>query len=331
MARREVFVYFNPQVKDHRKDFFNFEVIQEELKKALQDKLTPLIAVYGLRRTGKTSLIKVVLNSLGRKYVWIDSRDVASRDDFHNKLADEIDKVKRVKIDRLILKGVGLSLNFIKKGLDYLDKHKMILVIDEAQLLKRLHLDNSIAYIYDNFRNIKIVISGSESGMLKNFLGKNNAKAPLYGRAVFELKTSRLDKESGFVYLKEGAKQAKMDFGDEETLTAIKELDGIIGWLTKYGWYRLKYAPKESLRRTVEEGKTLAKEEFAKFASNAEARYKKIMKTIKGGARWEEIKSQTQISDKQLYSMLNRLMDSGFIEKSEGLYTIADPLLEAAS
>lgn len=323
-------MYFNPQVKDDRKDFFNFEVIQEELKKALRDKLVPLIAIYGLRRTGKTSLVKVVLNSLGRKHVWIDSRNISSRDDFHNKLSDEINKFKRFKIDKLTLKGVGVSLSFMKKGLDYLNKHKMILVIDEAQLLKKLHLDNSIAFIYDNFPNIKIVISGSESGMLKNFLGNNNAKAPLYGRAVFELQTSRLDKESGFVFLKEGAKQAKINFTDEEIMTAIKTLDGIIGWLTKYGWYRLKHAPKESLRRTVEEGKTLAKEEFVKFAAKAGVRYRKIIRAMRGGARWEEIKNQTQISDKQLYSMVNRLTASGFVEKKEGIYTIADPLLEAA-
>ncbi len=113
-------------------------------------------------------------------------------------------------------------------------------------------------------------------------------------------------------------------------MTAIKELDGIIGWLTKYGWYRLKYAPKESLRRTIEEGSALAKEEFVKFASKAEARYKKIMKSIKGGARWDAIKKQVQISDKQLNSMMNRLIDSGFVEKGEGVYTIVDPLLEAA-
>ncbi|MBI2335445.1 MAG: ATP-binding protein [Deltaproteobacteria bacterium] len=323
-------MYFNPQVKDDRADFFNFEVIQEELKRAIEDKMTPLIAVYGLRRTGKTSLIRVVLNFMGKKFIWIDSRNISSQDDFYKTLSDEIDKLKRFRINQFTLKGVNLSLNFMKKGLDYLNKHKFVLVIDEAQLLKRLHLDNSVAFIYDNFPNIKIVISGSESGMLKTFLGKNNANAPLYGRAVFELQTTRLNKESGFTFLKEGAKQARIDFTDEEILTAIKKLDGIIGWLTKYGWYRLRYSPRESLRKTIEDGSTLAKEEFVKFSSKAEARYKKIMKSIKDGARWEEIKKQTQISDKQLYSMLNRLIDSGFVEKTEGVYTIADPLLEAA-
>lgn len=323
-------MYFNPQVKENKRDFFNFEVLQEELKKAIQDKTTPLIAVYGLRRTGKTSLIRVVLRSLGKKFVWIDSRDISSRDDFYETLSTEIDKFKHFNVKVLSMKGLSLSLNFMKKGFGYLNKHKMVLVIDEAQLLKRFHLDNSVAFIYDNFPNIKIVISGSESGMIKNFLGKNNAKAPLYGRAVFELQTGRMDREAGFTFLKEGAKQTNVNFTDEEILTAIKELDGIVGWLTKYGWYRLRFNHKESLKKTVEEGKILAREEFFKFALNAEARYKKIIRLIKGGAKWEEIKRQSQISDKQLHAMLNRMIDGGFIEKKEGFYTIADPLLEVA-
>lgn len=323
-------MYFNPQVKSCKDDFFNFEVLQEELKKAIHDKAIPLIAVYGLRRTGKTSLIRVVLHSLGKKHVWIDSRDISSRDDFYKTLSDEIDRLVRLKIEKLTVKGIGLSLNVMRKGLRYLNKHKFVLVIDEAQLLKRLHLDNAVAFLYDNYPDIKIIISGSESGMLKNFLGKNNAKAPLYGRAVFELQTGRLNKEGSFSFLKEGARQAKIDFSDEEIMTAITALDGIIGWLTKYGWYRLKHSPKESMRRTIEEGSMLAREEFLKFASRAEERYHRIMKAIQGGASWDDVKRQVSISDKQLSAMLSKLRDSGFIEKGEGMYTITDPLLEAA-
>ncbi len=323
-------MYFNPQVKDCKKDFFNFEVLQEELKKAIGNVVTPLIAVYGLRRTGKTSLIRVVLHSLKKKHVWIDSRGISSRDDFYKRLSDEIGKFRRLRIDSLSIKGVGLSLNIMKNGLDYLNKHRFVLVIDEAQLLKKLQLDNAVAYIYDNFPKIKIIISGSEMGMLRSFLGSNNAKAPLYGRAVLELQTSRLDKEGGFTFLKEGARQARLVFHDEEILATIKELDGIIGWLTKYGWYRLKNSPNESLRKTVEEGKALALDEFVKFSYKADARYKKIMKSLKGGAKWDEIRRKIQLSDKQLYSMLKRLVDNGIVEKKEGIYAIADPLLEAA-
>lgn len=323
-------MYFNPQVKENKSDFFNFEMLQEELRNALGNKLAPFIAVYGLRRTGKTSLIKVVLNSLRKKYIWIDSRDISSKDDLYDKLLKEVHKLKRFKIERISIKGVELSLSFFKKRLDYLNTHKLILVIDEAQLLKRLHLDKTLAFIYDNYPRIKVVLSGSEVGMLLDFLGKSSARAPLYGRAVFEIQTQRLNKEDAYLFLGQGAKQVKILLKEEEIRTAIEKLDGIIGWLTKYGWYRLRFSHKEALRKTIEEGKYIAEEEFQRFAVRAEKKYKAIIKSIKGGARWEEIKQQTSISDKQLYLMLKRLMGCGFVEKQNRIYTIADPLLEAA-
>lgn len=323
-------MYFNPQVKENKADFFNFEMLQRELRDALENRLTPLVAVYGLRRTGKTSLIKVVLNSLRKKYTWIDSRDISSKEDFYDKIQEEVNKLRRFKIEKISFRVDELSLGLTKKGLDYLNKHRIILVIDEAQLLKRINLDRTLAFIYDNYPKIKVVISGSEIGMLLNFLGKSSAKAPLYGRAVFEIQTYRLNKEDSYLFLSQGARQVRIALRDEEIKTAIDKLDGIIGWLTRYGWYRLRYSHKEALRKTVEEGKYIALEEFTRFAVRAEKKYKEIIKFIKGGAVWEEIKQQTSISDKQLYLMLKRLIGCGFVEKQNRIYTIADPLLEAA-
>lgn len=323
-------MYFNPQVKENKEDFYNYEVLQEELKRAIGDKATPLIAVYGLRRTGKTSLVRVVLHSIRKKYVWIDGRDVQSSSDFQVKIAEGIRRLRRISIKKVEVKGVEISFDFVKEGLDYLNKNKIILVIDEVQILKRINLDNTLAYIYDNFPNIKIILSGSESGMLMNFLGKNNAKAPLYGRAVLELQTHRLEKEGSYSFLTRGAKQAKIPLKEEEALDAIAHLDGIIGWLTKYGWYRMKLSHREALRKTVEEGRYIAKEEFAKFSVRSERKYLSIVKVIKRTGKWEEMKKHTQISDKQLSSMLKRMISFGFVEKKDGLYYIADPLLEAA-
>lgn len=323
-------MFFNPQVKEHKSDFFNFDVLQKELGDVLGNKLYPLIAVYGLRRTGKTSLIRVVLNSMKKKYIWIDSRDVSSREEFHNKLSEEIHRLRHFRIERISLKGFELSVGFIKKGLDYLNKHRIIIVIDEAQLLKRLHLDNILASIYDNYPNIKIVLSGSEVGMLLDFLGRGNVKAPLYGRAVYEIQTSRLNKEDAYLFLDQGARQAKMALKVEEISVVIKNLDGIIGWLTKYGWYRLRFSHNEALRKTIEEGKYIVKDEFLRFAVRSEKKYTAIVRVIKGGAKWEEIKQKISISDKQLSSMLRRLINYGFAEKYNHIYSIADPLLEAA-
>lgn len=323
-------MYFSPKVKEKREDFFNYEIMQEELKKAIEDRLVPLIAIYGLRRTGKTSLIRVVLNSLKKRYLWIDGRDVQSREELKTKLAEEAQKLRRFSLKKISVKGIEFSLGAPKEGLDYLNKHKVILVFDEAQLLKNIHLDSTLAYIYDNFPNIKIILSGSEVGMLANFLGKENVNAPLFGRAVYELHTHRLDKEKASLFLQLGAKQLKISIKDKEISDAILNLDGIIGWLTKYGWFRRDYPHKEALRKTLAEGKYIARDEFLKFSLRAGKKYVSIIGAIKGGAYWEEIKKKTRISDKQLAAMLKRLINYGFVEKHDKLYRIADPLLEAA-
>lgn len=323
-------MYFNPQVKEKREDFFNFEALQQELKGAVENRLIPLIVVSGLRRTGKTSLIRVVLNAIGRKYIWLDGRSILSQEDFYSRLFSEAKKLKLFKLTGFSLKGITLDINLSKDGLEHLNKQGAILVIDEAQLLKRLKLDNAVAYIYDNFPRIKIILSGSETGMLASFIGRDNANAPLYGRAVFELKSQRLIREGSFRFLHEGAKQAKLNFTETEITEAVNGLDGIIGWLTKYGWHRLSISHKQALRKTIDEGKYIVKEEFARFAIRSEKRYWAILGALKQGAGWGEIMKKVPISSKQLNSMLKRMIAYGFVEKHDQVYTIADPLLEAA-
>jgi AAA+ ATPase superfamily predicted ATPase len=322
-------VYFDPKSKENTKDFFNFEGLRIDLKDAIEDRLIPLIAVHGIRRTGKTSLIRVVLNSSKNKYVWLDSRDITSRDDFYRKLSEETNKLRRFRFHGFAIKGLEFAVSS-GKDWDYMNKHKIILVIDEAQLLKRYHLDMIIAYIYDNFPNIKTILSGSDTGMLMNFLGKNNAKAPLYGRAVFELQTYRLNPEDARRFLYEGSKQINKTFKPEEIKEAIDKLDGIIGWLTKYGWHRNKLSHHAALGKVINEGKLVVKEEFTKFAARSENRYIAIAKALEYGAHWKEIARKVKISNKQLYSMLKRLIDYGYVEKKDRIYKLTDPLLAAA-
>lgn len=323
-------MYFDPQAKQKSEDFFNFEVLQQELKNALEDPHIPLIAVHGLRRTGKTSLIRVVLNRSRRKYVWMDGRETVSRSEFFMKLSEEVGKLRRFEIKGVSLKGISWSLNLHKKDLDYLNKQKITLVVDEVQLLKKMKIDYFIASIFDNYPHVKVVVSGSEKGMLMNFLGQGNASAPLYGRAVFELQTRRMTHEEGLNFLREGAAKMDCPIKEEEIMEAIRHLDGIIGWLTKYGWHRLRLPHKTALQKTREEGRYVAREEFVRFAARAEKKYLRILNAMKEGGRWEEIRNQTQTSDSQLSLMLKRMTDHGFIEKREQVYQISDPLLEAS-
>ncbi|GGP22207.1 hypothetical protein GCM10007981_17340 [Thermocladium modestius] len=63
-----------------------------------------------------------------------------------------------------------------------------MLIFDESQELRKLKgydLLHPIAYAYDNL-GIKFIFTGSETGMVYDFLKLDDAKYPLYGRAYTE-------------------------------------------------------------------------------------------------------------------------------------------------
>jgi len=65
----------------------------------------------------------------------------------------------------------------------------LVVAFDEAQLLRfltggkgKIDFREFFAYIYDNLKNIRLVLTGSEMGLLLDFLGFNESGKPLYGR-----------------------------------------------------------------------------------------------------------------------------------------------------
>ncbi|WP_054856973.1 ATP-binding protein [Vulcanisaeta sp. JCM 16159] len=63
---------FDTKPKTRRADLFDFEEEFGRFSRLINDSLTRLIVVRGLRRTGKTSLVLTTLNELGMPYVFID-------------------------------------------------------------------------------------------------------------------------------------------------------------------------------------------------------------------------------------------------------------------
>ena len=64
---------FDIKPKDNIKDLFGRENEILLLKRCV---IEPLTIIYGIRRTGKTSLLKSVLNSLEMPYIIIDIREL---------------------------------------------------------------------------------------------------------------------------------------------------------------------------------------------------------------------------------------------------------------
>jgi len=329
-------MYFETAPKTRKADLFDFDYEYRHLTEMLKSGDARCIVIYGLRRTGKTSLMHVVVNENNFKYVWIDGRSFDSRTEFFAELIKELKSRKLLPLESFELKGLKLGL---EQSLHEMLKNAkgLIIIVDEAQYLSPLKLDRFFAYVYDNF-DIKVVFSGSEIGVLNRFIGKENPKAPLFGRAIAEIKTRRLSKNESMEFLLNGGKQAGLGIDEQEADKVINALDGTIGWLTLYGWYRKNHAWSAALKKSIEKGKAMAKEEFDNFLLTRKARkkYSMIMKILGGRElSWSELKSLLSkelgylISDKQLSMYLAHLEDYCFIEKVAEKYKIADPLTDA--
>jgi AAA+ ATPase superfamily predicted ATPase len=115
----------------------------------------------------------------------------------------------------------------------------------------------------------------------------------------------------------------------------IANFDGIIGWATQYGWFRIQgKSHSQAVSAVVDEGARLARKELDTFLiKRSKSRYLKILRWIsKGRNQWgllknEFAKDKTGISDRQLSIYLTELLDYGFIVKINENYFITDPLL----
>jgi hypothetical protein len=76
-------------------------------------------------------------------------------------------------------------------------------------------------------------------------------------------------------FLKNGFSQINKKIEFEEIMEIIENLDGIIGWITHYGWFRSKgFSHKKALEKVKEEGSALTKKELETFLQSRKARVK---------------------------------------------------------
>src|SRR3989338_56445 len=151
------------------KEKFTVEFKERELHKQLR-KFLPLpqiIALTGLRRVGKTTLMLKIAEDF-----------IKEGFNAKNIIYFSFDEFKEIEIRKLIEEYEELMETDSKKG-------KFLLLLDEMEKLG--NWENQLKVIYDAFRkNIKIIISGSESLFIKR-----KSKESLAGR-IFEFKVEQL-------------------------------------------------------------------------------------------------------------------------------------------
>jgi AAA+ ATPase superfamily predicted ATPase len=361
---------FSVRPKERREELYDFEKELEELKKGVRG--CPLTVLVGMRRTGKTSLLKVALSELGNPYVYLDTRLSANPTyrDFMNIVRESLESfVRRYAPLRRrvaeVLRGVrGLSITLSPPSVDVVWRgggrlefsqlltalnvvgselgEPVIIAFDEAQELRKVgwvSFTRLFAYAYDNLENVRIVLTGSEVGLLLKFLGVDRRESPLYGRYVHVVTTRRLSFEESVDFLIKGFEEAGITIPHQIIEDAAKTFGGIVGWLTLFG-YSCCTKPNlctEQVDKVVKIAVDIAKQEIENFLeSRRSRRYKTLLKTLTTEKSWSEVKRRLEdiegatINDRTLNELLNTLINLSIIEKTNDKYVIADPVTRKA-
>ncbi|WP_243677813.1 ATP-binding protein [Vulcanisaeta distributa] len=236
--------------KTSRADLYDRD---EELNDILSNIDKPLIVVTGIRRIGKTSVINVALNEVGVPYVLIDCRslrDNYGRSDLYrlisNALSSSLDKL--IDILRRIRGGISIMGNAVEirwRGgreqinlaelFDRLNERRIVIAFDEAQRLRGGPLSgevlNALAHAYDFDRNITFILTGSEVGLLYDFIGVEDPNSPLFGRYFHEVRIDRFTRDESIDFLRRGFRELNIDVPMSIIEEIVNAFDGIPGWL----------------------------------------------------------------------------------------------------
>ena len=347
---------FSPQVKTRLEDFYNYREELRALVSGVKDPLTRMIAIKGVRRIGKSSLLRVGLGLVDRPYVLFDVRSVGdvTIDNVYRVLSagleDALSRLKPLRNTLARVEGVevaGLRVKIRDRKPSVL--YEVFKALNEASPAEGLIIvlavlrgfNRILAHIYDYMDRIKIVVAGSEVGLLDRLLGRRSPDAPLYGRPILEITMRRLPRHSSIGFLKQGFKELGIEWSRSHIEEAVDKLDGIPGWLTYYGYQAYTTGShQEALARTIEVGSSIVARELESFLAArqvARTRYLAILRCLKATPmtwsmlrRCMEAEVGARIANPQLYRYLRELQDYGIVEKDEGRYRLSDPLLGEA-
>ncbi len=140
----------------------------------------------------------------------------------------------------------GLELRFeksvqISDVLEALNDLGVVIGIDEAQYLRFYGSRGGreslalLAYAYDNLGNLRFILTGSEVGLLHDFLGLDEYESPLYGRSYREVRLMPFSRDLSIEFLRQGFSEAGVEVSKEELERAVDVFDGIPGWLVDFG------------------------------------------------------------------------------------------------
>mgnify|MGYP000885904771 FL=1 len=353
---------FSLAPKLRKNDLFDRDQELSTLRNSLQ--IYPLTLITGLRRVGKSSLISVFLNESDLIHITIDGRKVyqgtsgnISHFDLVRELNTAFSKISNVQRMGNFLrrvKGINVLGNAIEMNpkevtlpdlfekfneLAKAEDNFFVLCFDEAQYFRFYgsrggnDLLAFLSYVYDNLTNVRIIVTGSEIGVLHDFLKLKDYNSPLYGRAIQPIVVKPFSFEQSVEFLQTGFREIGEEIGFDIS-EVVEKMDGIPGYLTLFGVKYLETKDKETaLREVYSLMEGLFKKEMNELEKRS-PRYMTILQLVAQGVNtWTMLKNYflakgDMISDSRLSELLRTLEKMSLIEKTQSGYRILDPVFE---
>ncbi len=345
---------FDLRPKQRREDIFDRKKEFGELERSV--KTYPMTLLLGIRRVGKSSILRAYLNE--NPGILIDCRELyaesghITKEDLIRELQSKGNLLQRIlskfkvslDLKFLKLKPKEASLREIFRELNEIGEKTggFIIAFDEAQYLRFYgsrggkELLALFAHAYDSLPNLRIILTGSEVGLLHDFLGIGDYNSPLYGRAAGEVYIEPFEPEVSREFLKEGFREASIDVPEEVIDRAVGTLDGIPGWLVLFGVEYLGSRDFEkAIGRTLETARGLILGELRELERRT-SRYVEILRAIAlGYNRWSILRDYLEVKgvrtpEPRLYELLKNLRKMGWITEKNGTYQLTDPLTKIA-
>jgi uncharacterized protein len=330
---------------------------------------TVIDVMTGAKRVGKTSVLLTALNELQWPSVVLDCRKLDdegySKSVLFRYLAQALWKnvskwrqlgeyLKNVKGVTILGNGVELEWGKDSPSLtDILDRlnewvskeredEKFIIALDEAQLLRflgggigKIDFRMVLAYSYDHLSNIKFVLTGSEVGLLEDFLHPSVGDDPLSGRSIEYLQIKRFDNETSKAFLKAGFLEYEKNVSEKNISSAVRLFDGLVGWLVIYGTKLVGGAP-DPIGTTYTNARDTVCKELSRLFTLSE-HYKYILQSIaEGKNEFEQIrlyvgfKLNRNYNQGSLQNSLEKLQKLSIIVRMKGKFWFEDPIAKAA-
>ena len=313
--------------------------------------------VSGIRRVGKTTLVRSLLKHLGIRNIYINLWNIDEDrpyDDFIYRLSRELlsyvdrsIKSKLKGIEEISLLGIRVKLKHKEKEF-YLDelleqilrKHRIVIVIDEIQEIEKnlKKFSKLLSALHDQFApRLSVVILGSIASIRHLFKGDMSETEPLFGRIIREFNITPFSISEAKQFLLAGFEECNIDINTEDIEKAISYLGTITGWLVEFG--RQYVIEKRALgsvevdkiiETAYEHSKTIVYGEIARMLKGKKRFdvYLRILKLIANNPYigLAEISRALSRSKPTILQYLEFLMFRNIVYGENGRYNIIDPL-----